>query len=153
VELQLTLNQLVLLDRGQAWLVHMALQSVQRELLRRDPDQGQRLSTAEALSLRPLGALLKRLDQLRQRDRVPLKPATPGRKQRPPKPHRLRLPYDQLTTVRLFYARMLANAAASPDLHNVLATVLGRFHQPSLSLETHINLYPANGPGYQYNFL
>jgi len=120
-----------------AALLHSCLDAVQTELLHRNPQAGQRWTTAEALSLKPLKKLLKKVDTLVERDKKPLKPKKPVRgRPRPPKPHRLRLDYDELTTVRFYYARLLA---CDPD-NGYLASVLGRLHQPSLSLESHIDL-------------
>lgn len=126
------LSQLVLLDRHMAGVVHAYLQGEQRSLLRRDPAQGQRLSTIEALALAPLERLLRRLGRLQERDQLPAP--------RKARPHKLRVDYAEMVSVRYFYPRMLASAAAQPANHLVLATALGRFHQPSLSLESHIRL-------------
>jgi hypothetical protein len=125
------------LDRGMATLLHQALDAVQTELLHRNPKAGQRWTIPEGLSVKPLKTLLKKVDKLVQRDKKPLKPRKPVRgRLRPPKPHRLRLDYDELLVVRLHYTLLLAS---DPDSY-YLASVLGRLHQPSLSLESHINL-------------
>lgn len=145
------LTQVVELDRGMAHLVRAALHAVLYELLTRDPQLGCRLGTTEALSLTPLEALRRRVDALARRDEQPLKPPAKGRRRNPPKPHRLRVPYDQLTTLRFYYARLLHTA--SPETLAYLASALGRFHQPSLTLERHIQLTPPTGPGCQTTYL
>jgi hypothetical protein len=148
----LHLTQHVLLERGQAAPLYGALAGVQAELLHRNPKAGQRWSTTEALSLQPLATLTKRVLGLAIRDQVPLKPAKPGRRRKPPRPHRLRVKYDELATVRYYYARLLATVAHCSDEHPHLVAILGRFHQPSLNLESHISLVAAVGPGCQTSF-
>lgn len=134
------LTQTVLLDRGMAHLVHAYLEAEQRALLRRNVAQ-RRLSTTEALSLAPLAKLLRDLDRLHQRDLVPRKaPARTPKKPRPAKPHKLRVAYPEMATIRLYYARLLASAGCHSANYHLLATALGRFHQPSLQLESHIDL-------------
>jgi hypothetical protein len=136
--------QTVRLDRGMASVVHAYLEAEQRAVLARfdQRHRGQRLSTIEALSLVPLAKLLQQLAKLITRDQKP-----PPKK---PRPHQLQLAYPEMTTLRVYYARMLASAACHPESHVVLATVLGRFHQPSLSLESHIALAPVTRlAGYQ----
>jgi hypothetical protein len=139
------LTQHVLLDRGMARVVTYYLLAVQRELLCRNPDAKQLLSTAEALSLKPLSSLIRRVEKLSERDFSPAP--------KKPKPYLLRVEYDEMATVRLYYGRMLASAACTPENHTQLATVLGRFHQPSLNLETHIRLPAPTGPGCQTSWL
>lgn len=139
------LTQHVLLDRGMARVAARYLLAVQRELLCRDPHAGHLLSTAEALSLKPLNSLIRRLEKLSERD---LGPAPKKHK-----PRLLRVEYDEMATLRLYYGRMLASAACTPENHDQLATVLGRFHQPSLNLETHIRLPSPTGPGCQTSWL
>jgi hypothetical protein len=134
------------LDRNMASPLHSSLEAVQTELLHRNPQAGQRWTGTEALTVKPLKKLLKKVDKLVQRDQKPLKPQKVVRGRRvPPKPHRLRLDYDELTVVRLYYARLLAT---DPDNY-YLVGVLGRLHQPSLNLETHIDLDPATVPTIQ----
>lgn len=135
------LTQTVLLDRHMASLVHAYLAAEQRAVLHRDPSRRQRMSSAEALSLVPMSKLLRKLAQLHQRDQLPLKPPAPkAKKPRAPKPHKLRVSYAEMTTIRLYYARMLASAGSLPGRREYLATALGRFHKPSLQLESHIEL-------------
>ena len=126
------MNLLVLLDRGQAGLVAYYLDAEQLGVLFREPNQGQLMSMAESLALAPAEALLKKLDKLVARDQ---KPAP-----KKPRPHRLKVTYAEMVAVRLYYARMLASAGAYPEHRDVLATVLGRFHAPSLALERYIAL-------------
>lgn len=152
------LTQLVLLDRGQAVYVYLALYQVREELLQRDLDR--RLWTpTEALSLAPLTALLKRLLVLTARDEKPLparkpakRPARRPARPRPPKPHKLKVKYDQMVVVRFYYARLLATLT-DEDQQLVLAGALARFHQPSLNIEGRIALPPATGPGCQTRLL
>ena len=150
------LAQRVQLHRGQAATIHPYLVRVQQSLLLRDLDRGPRLSAAQVLSLKPLAALIKRLDRLILRDQAPAPSRPPSRSTRrkarkpaEPKAHQLRVPYDELTTVRLYYGALLASAAHCPYRHTELATVLMQFHQPSLNLEQHIALPPPAGPGCQ----
>lgn len=145
------LRQIVLLDRGMACQLHQPLENIQRELLGRDPHIGQRWTPEEALSLKPLAKLLKRLHTLSLRDLAPLRRPMPycRQKVRPPRPHSLKVEYDEMTTVRLYYARLLASASYDPEAYDFLATVLGRFHQRSLNLESHIRLPSPTGPGCQ----
>lgn len=143
------LSQRVNLNRGQAQPLYDALEQLQHELLHRNPAAGRRWTAAEALSLQPLGRLTKRVHLVALRDLQPLRPAPPSGRRQPPKPNRLRVEYDELTTVRLYYARLLASAAPYPDAHLVLTAILGQFHQPSLNLESHIRLPPPAGPGRQ----
>jgi hypothetical protein len=126
------LTQLVLLDRGQAGVIAYYLDAEQQGVLLLDPDAGQRMSLAESLALVPVEALLKKLDKLVTRDQAP----APCK----PRPHRLKVPYAEMVAVRLYYARMLASAGAYPEHRDVLASVLGRFHAPSLALERYIAL-------------
>jgi len=53
-----------------------------------------------------------------------LQPRPPGI----PKPHRLCMAFDEMTTIRLYYARLLATL--EEDSHNqlLLVSALGRFH-------------------------
>jgi hypothetical protein len=101
------LTQDVLLDRGMAWPLVYYLAAEQRALLRRDPTQGQRLTTTEALSLAPLAKLLKQLERLHERDKRPAP--------KKPRPHKLKVAFPELTTIRFYYARLLASAAWHPD--------------------------------------
>lgn len=134
------LSRRVELASGMAVLLYNALNTVYQELLYRDIDQ-QRWTTPEALSIRPLAKLTKRLQNLAL---IELQPRSPGI----PKPHRLRVAFDEMTTIRLYYARLLATL--EEDSHNQLLLVgaLGRFHQQSTSLESQIHLMPTSG--YRY---
>ena len=139
------LTQLVLLDRHMPRVVHHYLGMEQRALLKRDPTQGQRLSTVDALALAPIQRLLQRLATLQLRDEWPAP--------KKPRPHRLKVDYAEMTAVRFYYARMLASAACHPDSHCLLATALGRFHQPSLNLESHVRLASPTFYGPQLELL
>ena len=146
------LSQQIELDRGMP--LHKALTLVSKELLYRNPQAGQRLTITETLSLRAMSKVLKRVDGLQQRDKVVVVPppaanARRPKKPKPPRPHRFTLKYDELAIVRFYYARLLATAADDMDRQNYLATVLGRFYQPSLNLESHIDLSAPTGPGCQ----
>jgi hypothetical protein len=123
---------LVLLDRGQAGPMAYYLDAEQLGVLLLDHDQGQRMSLAESLALAPVESLLKKLDKLAARDQQPAP--------KKPRPHKFKVTYAEMVAVRLYYARMLASAGAWPEHRDVLATVLGRFHGPSLALEHYIEL-------------
>ena len=135
------LTQLVELDRGQAEPVHLALYLVHEGLMKRDPVAGERWTPEEALSIRPLEKLLFRLLTVARRDDKP-----PPRRARP---HKVKVPFDQMTAFRCFYAPLLATAASAPEYQQQLATALARFHQPSLTLESHVLLPAPTGPGAQ----
>lgn len=130
------LTQLVLLDCGHALALAQAVHGVQDEILTRDPFQGQRMCPVEALVLKPLSRLSRRLLALYERDRGP----------RPRPRHRLRVEYDELVAVRLLYTRLLATAGEAAE-RDQLAVALGRLHQPSLNLESHICLDSMNRLG------
>jgi hypothetical protein len=139
------LTQLVLLDRSMAGTVFTYLRAEQVAVLRRNLDEGKRMSTTEVLSLAPLERLLKRLAKLAARDQLPLrapKPTKKPRKPKPPKPHQLKVDYAEMAVIRFYYGRMLASAGVLPGHQELLATALGRFHQPSVTLESHIQLAP-----------
>jgi hypothetical protein len=148
------LTQVVLLDRGQADLVHRAVYHVCKELLHRDPAL-KRWSPIEALTLTPLNHLRTRLLTLAERDELPVHVALHtkrrGGKPRPPKPNKLKVTYEEMTTVRYYYARLLATTSDEVD-QLMLAGALAKFHQPSLGLEQHIALPSPTGPGCQLAF-
>jgi hypothetical protein len=128
------LTQRVALERGQSQLLGWAVHNTLELMLKRDPQAGHRLSSTEALSLAPLTGLLKRLDKLTAKDAQPLRD---GKKA---KPHRLRLDYLEIVSVRLHYERMLRTAEPYPEHAPQLATALGVLHQASLNLDGHILL-------------
>jgi hypothetical protein len=141
------LTQTVLLDRGFAVLLDNALFELQDELTHQDVDV-QLLTLAEALSLKPLTRLRKRLAPLVLKERNP--PAPPAQSQRrcrpkPPRPHRLRVEYDELAVIRLHYARLLTTTTGK-NYPYLLATALACFHQPSLTLESRIRLLNPEDP-------
>ena len=146
----------VLLDRGFALLLYDALGQLEAELHR--DLKARRLSAMGALTLKPLTQLLKRLPALVVKDDTPPKPRPlflGGRKRKPPKPpkpHKLRVEYDEMAVVRLYYARLLATHR-SPTHYYLLATALACFHKPSLTLESHIKLPTQPEPGCQASFL
>jgi hypothetical protein len=131
------LSRRVELDSGMAVLLYNALNTVYQELLYRDIDQ-QRWTTPEALSLKPLAKLTQRLQGLALTE---LQPRLPGKH----KPHRLRIAFDEMTTIRLYYARLLATLEDNSHDQLLLAGALGRFHQQSTSLESQIHLMPTSG--------
>jgi hypothetical protein len=131
------LNRRVELDTGMAVLLYTVLNTVYQELLYRDIDQ-QRWTTPEALSLKPLAKLTQRLQALALMD---LQPRSLGKQ----KPHRLRIAFDEMTTIRLYYARLLATREHNSHDQLLLAGALGRFHQQSTSLENQIHLMPTSG--------
>jgi hypothetical protein len=59
--------------------------------------------------------------------------------------HCLRIAFDEMTTVRLYYARLLATLEDNSHGQLLLVGALGRFHQQSTSLETQIHLMPTGG--------
>ena len=122
----------VLLDRHQAAHVAYYLGAEQAAVVYLNPDEKQRMSALETLSLAPLKKLLQKLDRLAWLDERPAPKKA--------RPHKLKVKAAEMVVVRLYYARMLASAAADPDTALILAEALGRFHQPSLSLERHIDL-------------
>jgi hypothetical protein len=128
------LSRRVEIASGMAVLLYNALNTVYQELLYRDIDQ-QRWTTPEALSLKPLAKLTQRLQGLALMELQPRPPGTP-------KPHRLRIAFDEMTTIRLYYARLLATLEENSHEQLLLAGVLGRFHQQSTSLESQIHLMP-----------
>jgi len=134
------LSRRVELASGMAVLLYNALNMVYQELLYRDIDQ-QRWTTPEALSIKPLAKLTQRLQGLALMELQPRPPGTP-------KPHRLRVSFDEMTTIRLYYARLLATLDENPHDQLLLAGALGRFHQQSLALESHIHLMPPSGHRY-----
>lgn len=134
------LSRRIELDNGMAVLLYNALNTVYQELLYRDIDQ-QRWTTPEALSLKPLAKLTQRLQGLALMD---LQPRSLGKH----KPHRIRIAFDEMTTVRLYYARLLATMEENSHDQLLLAGALGRFHQQSTSLESQIHLMPTGG--YRY---
>lgn len=137
------ISQLVLLDKYQPGQVLLAIVAVQDEILSRDPQAGQRITAEEALSLKPFSRLLKRLDKMRVLDTQ----EGPRRK-----PHRLRVEYDEMTALRLFYGRLLETTNQDEDEVN-LRTTLGRFHQPSLNIERRIKLPAVKTAGKQTTLL
>jgi hypothetical protein len=131
------LSRRVELDSGMAVLLYTALNTVYQELLYRDIDQ-QRWTTPEALSLKPLARLTQRLQGLALME---LQPRLPGKH----KPHRLRIAFDEMTTIRLYYARLLVTLEDNFHDQLLLVGALGRFHQQSTSLESQIHLMPTSG--------
>ena len=131
------LSRRVELDNGMAVLLYTALNTVYQELLYRDIDQ-QRWTTPEALSLKPLAKLTQRMQALALMD---LQPRSLGKY----RPHRLRIAFDEMTTVRLYYARLLVTLEDSSHDQLLLVGALGRFHQQSTSLENQIHLMPTSG--------
>jgi hypothetical protein len=131
------LSRRVELDTGMAVLLYTALNTVYQELLYRDIDQ-QRWTTPEALSLKPLAKLAQRLQALAL---VDLQPRSLGKH----KPHRLRIAFDEMTTIRFYYARLLATLEDNSHDQLLLVGALGRFHQQSTSLESQIHLMPTSG--------
>ena len=131
------LSRRIELDDGMAMLLYNALNAVYQELLYRDIDQ-QRWTTPEALSLKPLAKLTQRLQALALMD---LQPRSLGKH----KPHRLRIAFDEMTTIRLYYARLLATLEDSSHDQILLVGALGRFHQQSAFLESQIHLMPTSG--------
>ncbi|RZK19556.1 MAG: hypothetical protein EOO56_13960 [Hymenobacter sp.] len=61
------------------------------------------------------------------------------------KPHRLRIAFDEMTTIRLYYARLLATLEDNSHDQLLLVDALGRFHQQSTALESQIHLMPTSG--------
>lgn len=53
-----------------------------------------------------------------------------------------------MTTIRLYYARLLATLEENADDQLLLAGALGRFHQQSTLLENQIHLMPPSGHRY-----
>jgi hypothetical protein len=129
------LSRRVELDSGMAVLLYAALNTVYQELLYRDIDQ-QRWTTPEALSLKPLAKLTQRLQALALMD---LQPCSGKHK-----PHLLRIAFE-MTTIRLYYARLLVTLEDNSHDQLLLVGALGRFHQQSTSLETQIHLMPTSG--------
>jgi hypothetical protein len=134
------LSRRVEIASGMAVLLYNALNTVYQELLYRDINQ-QRWTTPEALSLKPLAKLTQRLQGLALMELQPRPPGTP-------KPHRLRIAFDEMTTIRLYYARLLATLEENSHEQLLLAGVLDRFHQQSTSLESQIHLMPPGGHRY-----
>jgi hypothetical protein len=123
-----------------AVLLYNALNIVYQKLLYRDIDQ-QRWTTPEALSLKPLAKLTQRLQSLALME---LQPRLPGIS----RPHRLRIAFNEMKTICLYYARLLATLEENSHDQLLLAGTLSRFHQQSTSLENQIHLVPTSGCRY-----
>jgi hypothetical protein len=118
------LDQLVLLERGEAGLLARPL-----AVLVRDATQGRRPITAmQALTLTPLATLARRLLRVHQQEQ--LRPPKPGRR---PAPRQVRVSYDQL--VALLQDRASLYYCGLSALENQqMQVVVGKFHQKSLNL-------------------
>ena len=53
--------------------------------------------------------------------------------------------FDEMTIIRLYYARLLATRKYNSQNQLLLASALGLFHQQSTSLESQIQLMPTSG--------
>jgi hypothetical protein len=118
------LDQIVLLERGEAGLLARAL-----HVLVQDVTAAKRpVPPGHLLTCAPLATLAQRLDQVHQREQ--LSPRRPGRR---PKPRRLRVPYDQLLAV-LHHRWALGYCGLSAEEQLLLPGLVGKFQQQALNL-------------------
>jgi len=118
------LDQTVELERGEALLLAHAVERFLASVAISPP-----LHWQTAFVLKPFARLLTRL---RRRYQVELyQTPRPGKR---PRLNRVRLEYDELVAVRLYYLHLLEQLPQAPQL----PVVLGRFHQKSCNLEPHI---------------
>ncbi|MGI4865427.1 MAG: hypothetical protein ACRYFZ_16005 [Janthinobacterium lividum] len=118
------LDQLVLLERGEAGLLAKAL-----AVLVRDVTHAERpVPRLELLTFGPLVALGRQLLQIHQREQL-----TPVRPKCPARPRRLRVRYDQLVAL-LFHRLALFYCGLSEEENLQLRGVVGKFQQKALNL-------------------
>lgn len=133
------LDQIVLLERGEAGLLARAVAVLVRDVTRAK----QPVSSAKMLAFAPLATLAKRLYQLHQREQ--LAPVRPGRRL---KPQRLRVPYDQLLAL-LHHRWELSYCGLSAEETLLLPGIVGKFQQQSLNLSTWIKFEKVACPIYR----
>jgi hypothetical protein len=122
------LDQIVLLERGEAGLLARAL-----HVLVQDVASGKRPQTPASLfAFAPTEALARRLDQMHQREQ--LNPRRPGRY---PKPRPLRVPYDQLLSL-LHHRSALYYCGLSEEEKLLLPGLVGKFQNKALNLTNSI---------------
>lgn len=119
------LDQLVLLERGEAGLLAKAL-----AVLVRDVTQATRpVSMTTAIALPALATLATTLGRRHLREQ--LAPVRPGRR---PKPRTFRISYDQLA-VLLHYRVPMCYCGLNDTEQLQLRSVVGKFQQKALNLE------------------
>lgn len=129
------LDQFIPFERGEAALLAHALAVLVHDSLQvvfRTHDQGERLTPATALHLKPLASLGKRL-LARHRQEL-RKPPKPGKR---PAARTLRVPYDELIAVEENRAALYYTTLAETEKMQ-LQRVLGEFQRYSLNLDCYI---------------
>lgn len=126
------LDQLVLLERGEAGLLARALAVLVQDLTQQPP-----MSYLESLMLTPLASLGKRLRGRHEQEQR--RGPCPGR--RPPAPRPFRVRYDELAVLH-FNRGALSHTNLSADEQQQLQVLLGKFHQKSLNLDRYIKFSP-----------
>ncbi|MDO7875524.1 hypothetical protein Q5H93_12340 [Hymenobacter sp. ASUV-10] len=129
------LDQLVPLERGEAWLLARAVQVLVDDVYKAERP----VPALEVLMTLPLAALLRNLVLRHQRELLrPPKAPKPGKRPKRPKPQVFRVSYDQLAALHVQRLALFHGGALSEQENRQLQGVVGKFHRESLNLDQRI---------------